>query len=72
MESRGKPLAIAGMGKAERLHMTLPGLADEVAKIERSADETIAEAGTVIAHETTTDLQPLGARLRDRTARADY
>jgi hypothetical protein len=64
MEASGKPIVIVQKGEADRLYMALLGLADEVASNERTVDDAVSEARTVIARETTSELAPLAARLR--------
>lgn len=71
MKASGKPIAVIQKGETERLYLALLGLAEEVAKQERSTDDAIAEAGRVIAVETTTDLTPLASRLREAEAKAE-
>ncbi len=72
MEASGKPFALTQKGEPDRLYMPLLNLADQVAKEERSADDAIAEAAAVISRETTTDLPPLAARLRESSDKTNY
>lgn len=72
IEAAGKPFALIQKGEPERLYMPLLALADEVAKEEKAVEVAIAEAEQVIDRETTTDLPPLAARLRERIQEADY
>lgn len=72
MEAAGTPFALTQKGEPDRLYMPLMTLADEITKGERSTQDAIAEAKLVIARETTTDLPPLAARLREPAAKTDY
>lgn len=72
IEAAGIPFGLTQRGEPDRLYMALLGLADEVAKGDQTADDAIAAAQVVIARETTTDLPPLAARLRDKADGTQY
>lgn len=72
MEASGNPFGLVQKGEPDRLYMPLMNLADAVAKGETTVDAALEEAKAVMARETTTDLPPLAARLRDKAEKTDY
>lgn len=72
METAGSPFGLVQKGEPDRLYVPLMSLADAVAKGEKAVDAALEEAQAVMARETTTDLPPLAARLRDTAEKTDY